>query len=293
MCAIAAGNEFFTIGYVPAITGGARCRAATGRHAVTATVCARSECASGDGAKRREHRRAQNPPRTRDNRDNGPVERSIETQVSQAVDAWLRWLPRWEPATHRGRIAPCRRCFGSPVLSAAGLGADVPHGVQHGLSTRIKTIVDHAVADYTSRNLPMLQAELDQQAARNRARSYRPAEGLDPEFEGLPLDPDPVPGAPFLFTIGGLAEEADADIPALPPLSDDAKAALRQEVGLADDYANMVGREVCAVLLHHRLRIQAAIAQYVEPQIAAMLEELTRSLDAPFEPNADPGPPEL
>ncbi len=49
----------------------------------------------------------------------------------------------------------------------------------------------------------MLQRELDQQAARNRARSYRPAEDLDPEFDGLPLDPDPVPGAPFLFTIAG------------------------------------------------------------------------------------------
>ena len=133
----------------------------------------------------------------------------------------------------------------------------------------------------------MLQAELDQQAARNRARSYRPAEDLDPEFEGLPLDPDPVPGAPFLFTIAGLAEEADADVPALPPLTDEAKAALRQEVGLADDYANMVGREVCSILLHHRLRIQAAVAELVEPQIAAMLEELTRSLDAPFD---DPPP---
>jgi hypothetical protein len=171
------------------------------------------------------------------------------------------------------------------VLSAAGLGADVPHGVQHGLSTRIKTIVDHAVADYTSLNLPMLQAELDQQAARNRARSYRPAEGLDPEFEGLPLDPEPVPGAPFLFTISGLADEAAVDLPALPPLSDEAKAALRQELGLADDYANMVGREVCAILLHHRLRIQGAISEFVEPQIEAMLEELTRSLDAPFDPN--------
>ena len=216
------------------------------------------------------------------------VERSLETQVSQAVDAWLRWLPRWEPATHRGRVAPCRRCFGSPVLSAAGLGADVPHGVQHGLSTRIKAIVDHAVAEYTAVNLPMLQTELDHQAARNRARSYRPGEGLEPEFEGLPLDPDPVPGAPFLFTISGLAEEADAGIPALPPLSDEAKAALRQEVGLADDYANMIGREVCTILLHHRLRIQAAITQYVEPQIEAMLEELTRSLDAPFDPNEPP-----
>ncbi len=105
------------------------------------------------------------------------MERSIETQVSQAVDAWLRWLPRWEPATHRGRVAPCRRCIGSPVLSAAGLGADVPHGVQHGLSTRVKTIIDHAVAEYTSLNLPMLQAELDQQAARSSA-------GFSSEFYG-------------------------------------------------------------------------------------------------------------
>ena len=212
------------------------------------------------------------------------MERSLETQVSQAVDAWLRWLPRWQPATHRGRVAPCRLCLGSPVLSAAGLGADVPHAVQHGLSVRIKTIVDRAVAEYTARNLPMLQAELDQQAARNRARSYRPTEDLDPEFEGLPLDPDPVPGAPFLFTIAGLAAEADADVPALPPLTEEAKAALRQEVGLADDYANMVGREICSVLLHHRLRIQSAVTQYVEPQVEAMLEELTRSLDAPFDP---------
>ncbi len=212
------------------------------------------------------------------------MERSLETQVSQAVDAWLRWLPRWEPATHRGRVAVCRRCFGSPVLSAAGLGADVPHGVQHGLSTRVKAIVDHAVAEYTSRNLPMLQAELDQQAERNRARSYRPGEGLAPEFEGMPLDPDPVPGAPFLFTLAGMADEADSQVPALPPLSDDAKAALRQEVGLADEYANMIGREVCAILLGHRLRIQAGIAEYVEPQVAALLDELTRSLDAPFDP---------
>lgn len=217
------------------------------------------------------------------------MERSLETQVGQAVDAWLAWLPRWEPANHRGRIAPCRRCFGSPVLSAAGLGSDVPHGVQHGLSTRVKTIVDHAVAEYTSRNLPMLQNELDQQAARNRRRSYRPSEGLEPEFEGMPLDPEPEPGAPFLFTLTGLAAEEEAELPALPPLSEAAKAALRQEVGLADDYANMIGREVCAMLLHHRLRIQAAVAEYVEPQIAALLDDLSRSLDAPFDPR-DPGP---
>ncbi|HPT94171.1 MAG TPA: spermidine/putrescine ABC transporter substrate-binding protein [Microbacteriaceae bacterium] len=214
------------------------------------------------------------------------MERSLDTQVSQAVDAWLRWLPRWEPSTHRGRVAPCRRCLGSPLLAAAGLGGDVPHGVQHGLSTRLKAIVDLSVAQYTARNLPMLQRELDQQSARNRARSYRPTEGLDPEFEGLPIDPDPVPGAPFLFTLSGMANDADAAVPALPPLSDEAKAALRQEVGLADDYANLVGREVCTLLLAHRLRIQQAVRDLVEPQVEALLEELSRSLDAPFDPGS-------
>lgn len=212
------------------------------------------------------------------------MERSLETQVDQAVEAWLRWVPRWQPATHRGRVAPCRRCLGSPILSAVGISGNVPHGVQHGLSTRIKTIVDHAVAEYTARNLPMLQAELDQQTARNRARSYRPAENLEPEFEGMPLDPEPVPGAPFLFTIAGLADDAATELPPLPPLSDEAKAALRQEVGLADEYANMVGREICSLLMRHRLNVQAAISQHVEPQIEALLAELTDSLDSPFGP---------
>lgn len=210
----------------------------------------------------------------------------METQVDLAVEAWLRWVPRWEPATHRGRVAPCRRCLGSPILSAVGIGADVPHGVQHGLSTRIKTVVDHAVAAYTAKNLPMLQGELDQQAARNRARSYRPSEDLDPEYEGMPLDPDPVPGAPFLFTIAGLADDEATELPPLPPLSDEAKAALRQEVTLADEYANMVGREICGMLLRHRLAVQNAISQYVEPQIEALLAELTQALDSPFDPEA-------
>ena len=215
------------------------------------------------------------------------MERSLDTQVAVAVDAWLRWLPRWHPATHRGRVAVCRRCLGSPILSAAGLGADVPHGVQHGLSTRMKTIIDHVVAVYTERNLPMLQSELHQQAERNRARTYRPSDDLPPEYDGLPLDPEPEPGAPFLFTLAGLADEAAADVPALPPLSDEAKAALRHEVALADDYANLVGREVCSLLLGHRLRIQHAVAQLVEPQVEALLAELTQSLDSPF---GDQGP---
>lgn len=100
----------------------------------------------------------------------------------------------------------------------------------------------------------------------------------------MPLDPEPVPGAPFLFTIAGLADDAATELPPLPPLSDEAKAALRQEVGLADEYANMVGREICSLLMRHRLNVQAAISQHVEPQIEALLAELTDSLDSPFGP---------
>jgi hypothetical protein len=102
----------------------------------------------------------------------------------------------------------------------------------------------------------------------------------------MPLDPDPVPGAPFLFTIAGLADDEVEELPPLPPLSDEAKAALRQEVALADEYANMIGREICGMLLRHRLAVQAAISQYVEPQIEAMLAELTQALDSPFDPEA-------
>ncbi|WP_221583719.1 spermidine/putrescine ABC transporter substrate-binding protein [Microbacterium sp. G2-8] len=212
------------------------------------------------------------------------MERSLETRVNQAVEAWLRWLPRWEPATHRGRRSPCRRCLGSPVLRAAGLDEDAPHGVQHGLSTRIKTIIDQRVAGYTEHNLPLLQAELDQQSARNQSRTYRPREDLDPEFDGLPLDPEPAPGQPFLFTIAGFEEEAARDAPPLPPLSEDAKAALRHEVALADEYANEIGRDVCRLLATHSSRIRAAVSEFVDPQVDALLKELTTSLDAPFDP---------
>jgi hypothetical protein len=154
--------------------------------------------------------------------------------------------------------------------------------VQHGLSVRLTTIIDQRVAQYTADNLPLLQAELDQQAARNRARGYRPAEGLDPEFEGLPLDPDPEPGAPFLFTIAGLAEEAAEAGPPLPPLTEAEKSALRREISLSDDYANEIGQEICVLLHGHRLRVQAAVREFVDPQIDQLLNELSRSLDDPF-----------
>ena len=215
----------------------------------------------------------------------GGVERSLETQVSQAVDAWLSWLPRWEPATHRGRVAPCRRCFGSPVLSAAGLGADVPHGVQHGLSTRIKSIVDEIVDEYTERNLPLLQREL-RRAEERKARQYRPDRGLDPEYEGLPMDPDPVPGEPYLFTLAGFAEDAPLDdtqasAAAEEELTEEEKQALRTEIRLADECAIHAGKLACIAIEDHRERVQEAVARYVEPQIAALLADLTLELDSP------------
>lgn len=231
------------------------------------------------------------------------MEGSIEARVSHEVDLWLRWLPKWQPGTHRARMRLCRSCFGSPVIRAAGLDTDVPHAVQHSMSMRMKLIVDAAVDDYTDRNLPLLHQELVQIELRKRQQNYQPLEGLEPEALGLELDPEPEEDQPFLFTFGELVQSSTPDATRTPPaaaaasvaqpvppvdpepLSEEEKQALRVEMKLADDFASQVGRRVCAELLHHRERVAAAIAEFVEPQVVALLADLDRELDSPMWPN--------
>lgn len=209
---------------------------------------------------------------------------SIESRVSHEVDNWLRWLPRWHPGTHRGRARLCRRCFGSPIIAAAGLATDVPHAVQHALSMRMKLVIDASVDDYTDLNLPLLSREMHLNEERKAATAYRPAEGLDPEFKGLDLDPPPAPDAPYLFTFGELAQAEDPADLVPPPLSAEEKAAIRAELKLADDYAALVGKRICAELAQHRERIMRAVAEFVEPQVQALLADLDSALDSPLWP---------
>ena len=202
--------------------------------------------------------------------------------MSREVDRWLQWLPRWQPRPHRTR-GICRRCFGSPVLAAAGLDVDVPHPVQHAFSMRMRQVVDDAVDLYTAQNAPMLHRELELAEERSARRPYRPGEGLDPEFLGLELDPEESPDQPFLFTLSGLEADAAAELAEPPPrpFTPAEKEALREEIRLADDYATQLGRLVCADLVPHRLRIREAIARFVEPQVAQLLSDLERELDTP------------
>ena len=215
------------------------------------------------------------------------MEGSIESRVSHEVDNWLRWLPRWHPGTHRGRARLCRQCFGSPIIAAAGLSTDVPHAVQHALSMRMKLVIDASVDEYTDLNLPLLRREIHLNEERKAATAYRPSEGLDPEFKGLDLDPPAPPDSPYLFTFGELAgaEEPAAVAPPPPPLTTEEKAAMRAEMKLADDYATLVGKRICAELPHHRERMLTAIAQYVEPQVQALLADLESALDSPLWPS--------
>ncbi|TFD56088.1 spermidine/putrescine ABC transporter substrate-binding protein [Cryobacterium frigoriphilum] len=216
---------------------------------------------------------------------------SLESRVGQEVDSWLRWLPRWRPGTHRARTRLCRQCFGSPVIASAGLAEDVPHSVQHALTMRMKGIVEALVDDFTTENLPMLARELRRSEERRARRPYRPAEGLDPEFSGLDLDPPPADDAPFLFTFAELADaEPDVapEVPAvaapahpLPPLSAADKVAMRAELARADDFATRVGRALCVELARHRERMRSAVAEYVEPQVQSLLADLESSLDSP------------
>lgn len=205
----------------------------------------------------------------------------IAKGVAAAVDAWLRWLPGWVPGTHRGRSRMCRRCTGSPVLQAAGLADHVPHQVVHALNGRMQRIIDRAVDSYTERSLPTLHAELTGAQLWERG-GYEPAAGLDPEYEGVDLDPEAEEGQPFLFTMAELAEQSRPDLPLpRPPLSADEKRRLAHEIELADRLARDVGQRLCFALAAHRPRIEAAVHRFVEPQIQALLDELTRGLEPP------------
>ena len=245
---------------------------------------------------------------------------SIESRVSHEVDNWLRWIPRWRPGTHRGRVRLCRQCFGSPVIAAAGLTTDVPHAVQHALAMRMKLVIDASVDEYTELNLPLLSREMRLNEERKSTSAYRPADGLDPEFNGLDLDPPAAPDAPYLFTFGELAgtelagtdlagtdlagtdlagtDLASADLVGTdlagteeledlqpPPLTLEEKAAIRAELKLADDYAALVGKRICTELAEHSERMLRAVAEFVEPQVQALLADLDRSLDSPLWPS--------
>jgi hypothetical protein len=150
----------------------------------------------------------------------------------------------------------------------------------------MKLVIDASVDEYTDLNLPLLGREMRLNEERRRPGAYRPAEGLDPEFKGLDLDPQPAPDAPYLFTFGELAQadEPDDVPPAPPPLTPEEKAAIRVELKLADDYALQVGRRVCAELVLHRERIVDAVAEHVEPQVKALLADLDSALNSPLWP---------
>ena len=207
---------------------------------------------------------------------------TVRERVEAGVEAWLNWLPQWEPPSHRGRARICRRCMGSPILVAAGITADTPHQVSHALVSRMQRIIDRQVELLTERELPTLHAELASDALWSEGK-YDPTAGLDPEYDGL--DPDPELDSqdqPYLFTLAGLAEETDAE-PRLPrpPLSADEKARLRLEIAEADRCAEEAGRSVCFALMGHREKIKAALKRFVEPKIEELLEELSRHLEPP------------
>ena len=175
----------------------------------------------------------------------------------------------------------CRRCTGSPVLEAAGIVGEVPHQVAHALTSRMQRIVDRAVDDYTECELPALHAELSGEQLWN-VGGYEPGEGLEPEYDGVDLDPETDDEQPFLFTMAELVEQSRPEPPLpRPPLSAEEKQRLVREIELADRFADDTGGQVCFALAKHRSRIRAAVQRFVEPQIQAMLEELSRNLEPP------------
>lgn len=212
------------------------------------------------------------------------MSRSLETEVRLQVEAWLRWLPKWHPGSGLSRARICRKCTGSPIIRVAGLADEAPHSVQHALVMRITTIINNEVDRYIEQNLPLMHQELQFDELRKKQLPYRPTEGLDPEYEGLELDPPPLPGEPYLFTLSELASDLASTVPmAARPgsLSPEMKQALRTELALSDQFSRDVGNRICQMLAEHRGRITQAVHEFVEPQISALLDELTQELSFP------------
>lgn len=208
---------------------------------------------------------------------------TTHARVIAGVESWLRWLPTWQPGSHRARVRVCRRCVGSPIVQAAQLSDDVPHQVVHALVARMQRIIDKTVDEYTEKNLPHLFSELTSAEEWKPSDAYQPAEGLPPEYDGLDVDPEPDDEAqPFLFTLGELANDS-SHVPVLPrpPLTMEEKASLRQEIELADQCAIETGQQVCFSLSEHAPRINASINRFVEPQIQHLLKELSEALEPP------------
>ncbi len=212
----------------------------------------------------------------------------LEAHVDDVVDDWLGWLPKWRPGTHTRRTRLCRTCFGSPVIRAAGLATDVPHAVQHALAMRVKGVIDTAVDAYTETALPLLNREIRSNEERKAASAaYHPSDGLDPEYTGLELDPPAEREAPYLFTFAELSRP-DAPSPTVAepaPLTAEEKTAIRAELRRADEYAAEVGGQVCTALYRHRARMRAAIDEFVEPWVQALLADLESTLESPLWPH--------
>lgn len=168
------------------------------------------------------------------------------------------------------------------MLLAAAIGHDVPHQVAHALTSRMQRIIDRGVDEFTQRELPLLHAELTGEELWS-AGGYDPAAGLELEFDGIDPDPEPEDGTqPYLFTLAGLAEEARPETPLpRPPLTPQERETLSAEIARADERAEEIGRELCLALVTHSGRITAAIERFVEPQVQALLDELSRHLEPP------------
>lgn len=210
------------------------------------------------------------------------AEPEITQAVTVAVDQWLRWVAVWRPGRQRTRPRVCRKCTGSPLVTAAGIAEGVPHQVTHALVSRLHRIIDRTVDEFTKNNLSALHAELEEESIW-KAPGFDPSAGLEPEFDGVELDPLPDSDEqPFLFTLEGLAQETTPE-PALPrpPLNAEEKAQIRRDIEAADQVAISAGQQVCFAVAEHRDRITSAITHFVEPQIQDLLSELSRHLEPP------------
>ncbi|MBT1018431.1 hypothetical protein KJY77_04675 [Canibacter sp. lx-72] len=221
--------------------------------------------------------------------ENGLSSFDVAAVVAKQVKVWKFWVSKWEFNHARVRTRTCIKCEpGDPFVLGAAFDNGVPHPVKHALTSRMYRVVRKRVDEVVAVALPNLHERnmrLDQ--ARLTAE-YDPRLALDPEYDGLELDPPEDPERPFLFTLSEFAQHTRSIVDFTDELlrhqmSDTEQLDLQRATAVHNTIYYNVCRELATALARHRGEIARVLETYVQPQIAADIAEFM----AGFEREAD------
>lgn len=208
----------------------------------------------------------------------------IRERVAESVDLWAEWIAeRWKLESTDGekvRRRVCRKCANSRFLYYVGMSQTIPHSARHAFVTRMEKLVEDFLDEYIEEHLPHLWHEQEEEQLWKAGR-YTSQDSIPVEYRGLEIEPEPVdPNNPYLFTLRELEEHGEeAYTLPRPPLTEEEKQALREEIAVADRVSHRNGMQICEELQRHRNRVLMVLKIYVEPRVDEAMSTFLQAID--------------